>query len=130
MFLNPNNCFPIWIIIDLNYYSKLRKRRRPYIYYFCNSFQALRIFTTLINFIFVFNISFHILFCSFFNCGNSSRIKFLSVKALRFICHMFIQDTMFILFWQIFQVIRLLNLFFFLIKFSYFVIRFYYRDIK
>ena len=46
---------------------------------FCNSFQALWTFPSLIHFVFVFNISMHILFCrTFFHCGNSSKIKFLS----------------------------------------------------
>ena len=55
---------------------------------FCNSFRAQQTFSNLINFVCIFNISLHILFCRIFlfYCGNSSRIKFLSVKAL----HLFI----------------------------------------
>ena len=128
----------------LIYYFKLWERRRPYIYQFwiffsrsyflikgpmfndfCNSFQAQQTFSSLINFVCVFNIKLHILFCRiFFYCGNSSRFKFSSVKALHlFILSIFSSPTCILFakfsmpyiysrpyvysFWQIFQALCL-----------------------
>ena len=72
--------FAIWIIIVLIYYSKLQKDvgptfinfgffsiiKGPMFNDFCNSFQALQTFSSLINFVCVFNVSLHILFCRIF----------------------------------------------------------------